>query len=119
MGSYEQTIIQRAAEVTSEALEGGVTDRRLLRLGAGDNVLIVTAPIGAGEQLLIDGVVCGPRQAVATGFKLAARDLAPGEVAVRLGFPIGEITAPVARGELVHVHNLKSRYLRTHDRGEA
>jgi hypothetical protein len=105
--------------MTGGVAGGGATDSRLLRLADGDNVLIASAFLPAGEELIVDGVRCRLDLEAGTGFKVAACDLAPGDVVLRLGIPIGEITAPVACGALVHVHNLKSRYLRTHNRGEA
>ena len=96
----------------------GVTDPRLLVLAEGDNVLITTTSIRAGEALMIDGQPVELGVDVALGFKLAATDLAEGTTAVRLGMPIGRATTDVARGEVVHTHNLESLYLRTHARGE-
>ena len=94
------------------------TDRRLLRLADGDNVLIVTAPIAAGEPFLIAGQTVSSAAVLALGFKVAAVDLDAGTVAIRFGMPIGRTTAAVARGQLVHTHNLESLYMRTHARGE-
>ena len=84
-------------------------------------MLIAARPIAAGEPLRLDG---DGSQAVAaadipTGFKVATRDLAVGDIVHRLGLPIGRVTAAIRRGEVVHVHNLESQYLRTHRRGEA
>ena len=94
------------------------TDPRLLLLAEGDNVLITTTSIRAGEKLLVDGHAIELATDVSLGFKLAADDLAEGTVAVRFGMPIGRTTTTVGRGEVVHTHNLESIYLRTHARGE-
>ena len=94
------------------------TDARLLQLARGDNVLITTTSIPAGEELLIDGHAVTLATTVALGFKLAATDLEEGTVAIRFGMPIGRTTTAVARGAVVHTHNLESLYLRTHARGE-
>ena len=96
----------------------GATDPRLLLLAKGDNVLITTTSIRAGEALLVDGRKVELEADVALGFKVAADDLAQGTVAIRFGMPIGRTTTDVARGEVVHTHNLESLYLRTHARGE-
>jgi hypothetical protein len=90
----------------------------LLRLRAGDDVVITTRPVRAGEQLDLDGEPVVADQDILIGYKVAARDLAVGEVVRRLGTPIGRITAATRRGAVVHVHNLESQYLRTHARGE-
>jgi altronate dehydratase small subunit len=96
----------------------GDTDPRLLLLAEGDNVLITTTSIRAGELLLVDGHRVALEADVALGFKIAAHDLAEGTTAIRLGTPIGRATTDIARGEVIHTHNLESLYLRTHARGE-
>lgn len=49
------------------------------------------------------------RQAAPIGHKIALADLAEGDGVVKYGVDIGRVTAPIARGEHVHVHNLKTR----------
>src|SRR4051794_14763626 len=93
-------------------------DQRLLMLAEGDNVLIVTGLIPAGETFRVAGIPVVAAADLPTGFKVAAHDLAEGEIAIRLRTPIGRTTAAVLAGELVHTHNLASQYLRTHERGE-
>lgn len=90
----------------------------LLRLKTGDDVLIATRPVPQGERMLVGGDEVVAQQSIATGFKVAGRDLSVGELVLRLGMPIGRVTAAINRGEVVHVHNLESQYLRTHQRGE-
>jgi len=43
------------------------------------------------------------------GHKVALKDLAAGDTAVKYGEDIGRFVAHVARGEHVHVHNLKTK----------
>jgi (2R)-sulfolactate sulfo-lyase subunit alpha len=43
------------------------------------------------------------------GHKVALKDLATGDTAVKYGEDIGRFVADVARGEHVHVHNLKTK----------
>ena len=47
--------------------------------------------------------------AVPIGHKIALKDLKPGDTVVKYGEDIGKIVAPVAKGEHVHVHNLKTK----------
>jgi (2R)-sulfolactate sulfo-lyase subunit alpha len=49
------------------------------------------------------------RGTVPIGHKVALADLKPGDTAIKYGHDIGRIVAPVARGEHVHVHNLKTK----------
>ena len=42
------------------------------------------------------------------GHKYALRDIAEGENVIKYGMPIGHATKPIAKGEHVHVHNVKT-----------
>lgn len=95
------------------------SDPRLLRLADGDNVLIVTRTIAAGESFVVEGTTVDAGDTMPIGFKVAAEDLPEGGIAIRYGTPIGRATRAIRRGELVHTHNLESLYMRTHARGEA
>lgn len=48
-------------------------------------------------------------QDVPIGHKIALKDLKAGDNAIKYGQDIGLITADVARGQHVHVHNLKTK----------
>jgi hypothetical protein len=86
------------------------TDPRLLRLHADDNVLVARAPIPAGAPILVAGVAVTLAVGLPIGHKLASRAIAAGEKVRKYGAPIGTATADIARGELVHLHNLRSDY---------
>lgn len=45
---------------------------------------------------------------VPLGHKVAMRDLAKDKPVIKYGRPVGKTVAPVARGEHVHVHNVKT-----------
>ena len=49
------------------------------------------------------------KQDVPIGHKVALVDLKVGDTVIKYGQDIGRIVAPVARGEHVHVHNLKTK----------
>ena len=79
----------------------------------GDDVAVAvrdTAP-GPASAAYLD---CGDRfeivarDAVPLGHKIALRDLAEREDVLEYGVLIGLTRAPVATGELVHTHNLRS-----------
>ena len=89
-------------------------DPRLLLLDGDDNVLVLGAPVVSGEMLLIDGVSVPAGAAVGRGHKVARRAIAPGEQIIKYGAPIGRATAAIARGEHVHVHNIRSDYTPTY-----
>ena len=49
------------------------------------------------------------RADVPIGHKIALADLRPGDTAIKYGEDVGKIVAPVAKGEHVHIHNLKTK----------
>ena len=49
------------------------------------------------------------RADIPIGHKVALKDLATGDTAIKYGEDIGRFVANVGRGEHVHVHNLKTK----------
>jgi hypothetical protein len=79
-----------------------------------DDVATALRPLAAGEPVRIDGAAAAgtAAEAIPLGGKLALRDLPAGGPVRKYGEVIGETTAPVPPGGLVHVHNLRSRRAR-------
>ena len=88
----------------------------LILLHPDDNVLVLSAPVHAGQVLMIDGQAATTGTDVGVGHKLARRALAVGDKVLKYGAPIGSITVPVAAGGHVHLHNMKSDYIASHTR---
>jgi hypothetical protein len=88
----------------------------LILLHPDDNVLVLSAPIYAGQVLTIDGQAVTAGADVGVGHKLARRALAVGDKVLKYGAPIGSITTPVGAGGHVHLHNMKSDYIASHTR---
>jgi (2R)-sulfolactate sulfo-lyase subunit alpha len=81
-----------------------------------DNVgVVVVEGLKAGTDML--GVVTADdstfrltaKADVPIGHKVALKDLEAGDTAIKYGEDIGRIVDAVARGEHVHVHNLKTK----------
>jgi (2R)-sulfolactate sulfo-lyase subunit alpha len=49
------------------------------------------------------------KQAAPIGHKIALKDLAVGDTVIKYGEDIGKVVAPIAKGEHVHTHNLKTK----------
>ena len=49
------------------------------------------------------------QQATPIGHKIALKDLKVGDTVVKYGEDIGKVVAPIAKGEHVHTHNLKTK----------
>jgi len=83
----------------------------LLLLHPDDNIVVARRDIAAGESVELDGDRFVIPAAVELGHKLARRALAAETRVLKYGAPIGSMKAPVARGEHVHLHNLRSDYI--------
>ena len=83
----------------------------LLLLHPDDNILVARRDIAAGERVEIDGESFEIPAPVELGHKLARRAIAADARVLKYGAPIGSMKAAVARGEHVHMHNLRSDYI--------
>jgi hypothetical protein len=90
------------------------SDRRLVLLAPEDNCLVVAQALREGDRVTIDGVQAPIAKAIGVGHKLARRAIARGEKVLKYGAIIGTASAPIARGEPIHTHNLESDYLPTY-----
>lgn len=96
---------------TDSAPQMGENDPRLILLDPNDNIFGVARPIQAGEMLMINGELAPIDQQAGMGFKVAARNIQQGEKILKYGAVIGVATQHVAKGQLVHVHNIESTYM--------
>lgn len=92
-------------------------DPRLLRLAPEDNICAARMTFEAGETILIEGCKVTVPSQVPTGHKIAVHSIAVGDQVIKYGAPIGSATVPIAPGDYVHTHNLRSDYLPTFARG--
>ena len=82
-----------------------------IALDPADDVAVALRDVAAGTvrvrqgERIRDVVLKTP---IALGHKLALRQLSAGDAVRKYGQPIGAATAPIAVGEHVHVHNLRS-----------
>ena len=83
----------------------------LLLLHPDDNILVARRDIAAGERVELDGEILELHGSRDLGHKLARRAIAPDERVLKYGAPIGSMKTGVARGEHVHMHNLRSDYI--------
>jgi altronate hydrolase/altronate dehydratase small subunit len=81
-------------------------------LHANDDVAILALPVSAGESVVTqgarEGVILLVRHPLPAGHKIALRDLAAEAHVRKYGEVIGRMTAAVAAGDHVHIHNLVS-----------
>ena len=81
-----------------------------------DNVgVVVVEDLKAGDEMLCvvtednSDFKLKARHDVPIGHKVALSDLAEGDTVIKYGEDIGRVISPIARGEHVHVHNLKTK----------
>jgi len=81
-----------------------------------DNVgVVVVEDLAAGADMLAviteddSDFHMQARQATPIGHKIALKDLAVGDTVIKYGEDIGKVVAPIAKGEHVHTHNLKTK----------
>ena len=91
-------------------------DSRLVYLSPNDNICVVAQRLEAGARVTVAGEEIEVGATLPIGHKIAVRAIAKGETVLKYGAPIGSATAPVARGEHVHTHNLQSDYIPTYER---
>ncbi|EHL99690.1 SAF domain protein [Acetobacteraceae bacterium AT-5844] len=84
---------------TATAVSGPV-----LRLDAGDNVVVARHPIARGTSLPSEGVTT--LEEVAAGHKLVTRDIPAGTSVVRAGIPIGTAVRDIAAGQPLHADDV-------------
>lgn len=78
----------------------------LLLLHPSDNVAVSRRPLLAGENLTVAGRSLQIAEAVPANHKVALSDIREREVIFKFGQPIGCASAPIARGQWVHVQNV-------------
>ena len=81
-----------------------------------DNVgVVVVEELEAGTEMLCvvtednSDFTLVSTHAVPIGHKIAISDLDPGNTVIKYGEDIGRMIAPAAKGDHVHVHNLKTK----------
>lgn len=77
------------------------------QLNPADNVAVALASLSKGEKIDLAGGFVLPDD-VPGGHKFALRAIGANEDVIKYGVPIGHAINPVAQGEWVHVHNVKT-----------
>ncbi len=89
-------------------LAGRPTGPRAVRVSPLDSVAVALRPIGAGERIDVDGTTVVTRAEIPAGHKLALTGVDAGAPVIKYGVPIGVASEPIAAGDWVHSHNLRT-----------
>lgn len=79
-----------------------------------DDVGVAVEDLKKGNKIgvvTLEGKAAGAVKLISNvplGHKVAMRDLAKDKPVIKYGRPVGKTVAPVAKGEHVHVHNVKT-----------
>jgi (2R)-sulfolactate sulfo-lyase subunit alpha len=77
--------------------------------------VVVVEGVKAGDQLngwIMDQdriIIHQAASDIPIGHKLAIKPLAKGDTVIKYGVDIGRVVAPIAAGEHLHVHNVKTK----------
>ncbi len=73
-----------------------------------DNVVVALKNLDKGFEVTCNGKIIILRDDIARGHKIALIDLKSNDDIIKYGYSIGHCTQPIAAGEWVHSHNLKT-----------
>ncbi len=85
--------------------------RKIIAIHEKDNVGMARKKLIDGETVEIEGLSPGAyvvaAEAIPFGFKIALADIKKGEGVIKYGEKIGMASVNIAKGQLVHVHNIE------------
>ena len=88
--------------------------KSLIQLDPGDNVLIACKNISAHKEIKYKDHTYKFTKEIGIGHKIASCDIKKGQDIVKFKVCIGEASSDIKKGEHVHVHNIKSKFILTH-----
>jgi altronate dehydratase small subunit len=88
-----------------------MASKRALIMHSDDNVATLVEEVEGGEEVSAEigseKRTLRAKEKIPFGFKIALADISQGGTVVKYGELIGKASAPISRGELVHVHNVE------------
>ncbi len=91
---------------------------RALKLDARDNVAIALEDLPKGGHVLVTGVDYELATDVPAKYKFPTQDLAAGDPVMMYGVLVGKAVAPIRRGEVITVRNLRHEAFPFHEKTE-
>ena len=82
--------------------------KRYLKINQDDDVVIALDDLAEGEIIDVGGKCVTLKERIDKGHKVALHPIAEGENVIKYGYPIGHATRPIAEGEWIHSHNIKT-----------
>ncbi len=85
------------------------TMKELIKINGRDNVVIALKPFSKGDVIEIEGDSITLLDDIEKGHKIALFDMETGADILKYGYPIGQATEQIRKGQHVHVHNVKTK----------
>ena len=85
-----------------------MTEKSAVKIDEKDNVAVALKHIDKGKYIIIEGEKITVCENIPAGFKFAVNNIQKGENVIKYGYAIGAATENIAKGGIVHSHNLKS-----------
>ncbi len=111
VADYLFDIVSFGMEKSLKALisEGHAQEKsKVLVINEKDNVAVAIEDVVKGERLVFQGDEITALEDIDKGHKVAVRDIALNEDVIKYGYPIGHSVKPIAAGEYVHTHNIRT-----------
>lgn len=83
--------------------------KELIKINSRDNVVIALRPFSKGDVIEVDDNSITLLDDIEKGHKIALHDIAAGADILKYGYPIGQATEAINKGQHVHVHNVKTK----------
>ena len=87
------------------------SQKELLIMDIKDNIGIIKQEVSKGQTIMIQSTdledLIEVKEDIPFGFKIAIKDILQKEIIYKFGEAIGMATVPIAKGEMVHVHNVE------------
>lgn len=92
------------------------TDSRLVLLHNDDNIFVCCQKIFSGESIQLENHKAIIKTDIDVGHKLARNNINVTEKIYKYGVSIGSAKTDIKKADHVHLHNIKSDYMPSHDR---
>ena len=79
-----------------------------IKINKSDNVAVLLKDVKEREIIFIDGNKVKVINDIKNGHKIALTDIKYGENIIKYGYPIGQATKNISKGEWVHTHNVRT-----------
>jgi len=87
------------------------SQKELLIMDINDNIGIIKQEVSKGQKITIQNPelddLIEVKEDIPFGFKIAIKEINQKDIIYKFGEAIGMASAPISKGEMVHVHNVE------------